>query len=180
MENASKALLMAAGVLIGVLVMSLAVYIFIDFGTRSADINKQNAQSQLASYNSQFTSYASYYYSEKDANGNETGPIHWKTTIYDIITVRGIAIENNKEYIDQNNNIINNDELIQVFIDSNPQINLTSGNTNINRPINLDDEALIIKYRETNGELKKFRCNENNDIQYNSRGKVKSIIFHQT
>ena len=33
MENASKALLMAAGVLIGVLILSLAVYLFENFGT---------------------------------------------------------------------------------------------------------------------------------------------------
>lgn len=32
MENASKALIMAGGVLIGILILSLAVYLFIDFG----------------------------------------------------------------------------------------------------------------------------------------------------
>ena len=31
MENASKALIMAAGVLIGVLILSLAVFLFLDF-----------------------------------------------------------------------------------------------------------------------------------------------------
>ena len=39
MENASNALLIAGGVLIGVLILSLAVYLFADFGAKSADIN---------------------------------------------------------------------------------------------------------------------------------------------
>jgi len=36
MENASKALLMAAGVLIGLLVLSLMVYLFASFASTSA------------------------------------------------------------------------------------------------------------------------------------------------
>ena len=39
MENASKALIMAGGVLIGVLIISLAVYLFVSFGQTSAEIN---------------------------------------------------------------------------------------------------------------------------------------------
>ena len=55
MENASKALMMAGGVLIGVLIISLAVYLFADFGSRSASINAQNTEKQLAAFNSKFT-----------------------------------------------------------------------------------------------------------------------------
>ena len=47
MENASKALIMAGGVLIGVLVISLAVYLFVSFGQTSAEINGENSQKQL-------------------------------------------------------------------------------------------------------------------------------------
>ena len=57
MENASKALIMAGGVLIGVLIISLAVYLFVSFGQTSAEINSQNAQKQISQFNSQFTSY---------------------------------------------------------------------------------------------------------------------------
>ena len=42
MENASKALIMAGGILVGVLVLSLMVYLFADFGSTSAQINAQN------------------------------------------------------------------------------------------------------------------------------------------
>ncbi len=79
MENASKALLMAASVLIGVLVLSLAVYIFVSFGTTSAELHKQQEQQQLIQFNAQFNSY----------EGKEG------LTIYDVVTVANLATENN-------------------------------------------------------------------------------------
>ena len=95
MENASKALLIAAGVLVGILVMSLGVYLFMDFGSKTAEVNKQNEQKQLSAFNSQFTSYTAY----KDKDDN------WKITIYDIITLRGKAKENNEKYEDNQDKI---------------------------------------------------------------------------
>lgn len=86
MENASKALIMAGSILIGILIMSLAVYLFVDFGTTSAQINEQNAQTQIAQFNSKFTSYQS-----RD-----------DITIYDIITLAAYAKENNKYYDNDN------------------------------------------------------------------------------
>ena len=44
MENASNALIIAGGVLIGVLILSLAVYLFADFGSTSAEINKKTQE----------------------------------------------------------------------------------------------------------------------------------------
>ena len=38
MENASKALIMAAGVLLGVMIISFAVYLFSTFGSYSNDV----------------------------------------------------------------------------------------------------------------------------------------------
>ena len=147
MENASKALLMAGGVLIGVLIISLAVYLFADFGSKSASINAQNFQKQLSAFNSKFTSYQGF----KDADGN------WQITIYDIITVKGYALENNEKYE-------NVDEQIKVTIGGIPIF----GDS---------DTYLINKYIDKNtGEIKKFKC-EDNDVQYNQNGKVKLINF---
>lgn len=81
MENASKALLMAASVLIGILIISLAIYLFISFGSTSAEIHKQNEVQQIAQFNSQFTSY----------EGKEC-------TIYDVVTLANLATENNIYY----------------------------------------------------------------------------------
>lgn len=94
MENASKALLMAAGVLIGVLVLSLAAYLFASFSQEYYDIDKQNESQKLAQYNTQFTKYEH----KKDL------------TIYDIINIVGYAQENNK------NNEDNIDEKIYVTL----------------------------------------------------------------
>lgn len=82
MENASKALLMAAGVLIGLLILSLAVYLFASFGTTSAEIHKQNEENQLNQFNGQFTSYV----------GKEG------ITIYDVVSVANLATESNIYY----------------------------------------------------------------------------------
>lgn len=147
MENASKALLIAAGVLVGILVMSLGVYLFMDFGSQTAEVNKQNEQKQLSAFNSQFTSYAAY----KDKDDN------WKITIYDIITLRGKAKENNEKYED-------NQDKIDVII---------SGKGSVVN--NYSDTELISMYSNSNGTLTKFSCG---DIQYHAEnGKVSSITF---
>ena len=82
MENASKALLMAAGVLIGILILSLGVYLFATFGSASAELHKENEQNQINQFNSQFTLYV----------GKEG------VTIYDVVTVANLATENNINY----------------------------------------------------------------------------------
>lgn len=93
MENASKALIMAAGILVGILIISLAVYLFADLGGTSAKINKQVEQQKIVQFNSQFTSY-----------------IEKELTIYDVVTILGYAQENNKYYEGSN------DEQIQVIL----------------------------------------------------------------
>lgn len=82
MENASKALLLAAEVLIGMVVLSLMVYLFVTFGSDSAKIGKQIEENRLAEFNSQYNKYV-----DKD-----------DVTIYDIVTVANLAKENNKYY----------------------------------------------------------------------------------
>lgn len=150
MENASKALIMAGGVLIGVLILSLAVYLFADFGSTSAEVTKQNEQKQITEFNSKFTAYEGY----KDKDGN------WSITIYDIITLAGYAKENN-EYYDG----INNDEKISVEID----------NGDI---LDKDSNYLINKYVDSNGNLTKFSCSSSS-IEYNTRGKIRTIGFYK-
>lgn len=86
MENASNALIMAAGVLIGVLILSLAIFLITDFGQTSSEINRRITDQQLVEFNANFTSYES-----KE-----------RLTIYDIVTVAGFAQENNNYYDNQN------------------------------------------------------------------------------
>lgn len=82
MENAADALIIAGGVLIGVLILSLAIYLIVDFGQTSADINTRIIDQRLVEFNTNFTVYDG----RKDL------------TIYDIMTVAGFAHENNVYY----------------------------------------------------------------------------------
>ncbi len=81
MENAAKALLMAASMLIGLLILTLAIYLFTSFGGTIREKREENRQQQITHFNSQFTSY----------QGKQC-------TIYDIITLANLATENNKYY----------------------------------------------------------------------------------
>lgn len=82
MENASKALLMAAGVLIGVLILSLAVFLFINFGQQAEQIHGEITSNQLTQFNAQFNCYV----------GRED------ITIHQIVTLVNLAKEYNKNY----------------------------------------------------------------------------------
>lgn len=82
MENASKALIMAGSILIGLLILSVTVYLFVTFGATSRQIHAEIDASRLNEFNTQFTSYET-----KDDN-----------TIYDIISIVNLARENNNYY----------------------------------------------------------------------------------
>ena len=81
MENATKALIMAATVLLGVIILSLAVYLFLYFGSYAEGVENQNRDNQIAQFNSQFLSY----------QGKEG------ITIYDVITIANMAKDYNEE-----------------------------------------------------------------------------------
>lgn len=85
MENASKALIMAAEVLIGVMIISIGVYLFNEMGSYSAETADQIEEAQLAQYNNQFLKY---YGTETDDDGNIV-PI--KCSIHDIVGLANLA-----------------------------------------------------------------------------------------
>lgn len=90
MENASRALLMAASILVGVLMLSLVVYLYTIFGDFGSQITARIKQKETDEFNVQFTKYESY----KDENGN------WQNTCLasDIITIANLAKDNNNNY----------------------------------------------------------------------------------
>ena len=80
MENASKALLMAAVILISVIILSIAVYLFTYFSDYARGVEDDVRANQIAQFNSQFLSY----------QGKEL-------TIYDVITLANLAKDYNQE-----------------------------------------------------------------------------------
>ncbi|MBR0350883.1 MAG: hypothetical protein IJH76_03580 [Clostridia bacterium] len=82
MENASKALLMAAGVLIGIIILSWAVYLYTTYRSSADTVQKQIELGQIQDFNNKYLKY--------DGQTN--------LTIYDINTVINMANDNNHYY----------------------------------------------------------------------------------
>ena len=148
MENASKALIMASGILIGVLIISLAVYLFADFGATSAEITRQVEEQKIVQFNSRFTSY-----------------LNKELTIYDIITILGYVQENNTYYADSLS------DQITVFIELN---NITNNNETSKKELITNDQLRI---NSSGGELPKYELRDEN-IRYNANtNKVNYMKF---
>ena len=158
MENASKALIMAGGVLIGILILSLAVYLFIDFGGKAAVIHDRITSNQLTQFNAQFNVYA----------GRDD------VTIYQIISLVNLAKENNKNYEDAGN-----DYQVEIWL-TNGNVNLTSEYITEGDKLNyITSNNDIEKTVDSNGEVTyepkvKYTCTS---IEYhNNRKSFKSLF----
>ena len=54
MENASKALLMIAGVLLGVLILTIMVYVFNHFGNYNQEVMEEMREKDIQAFNNNF------------------------------------------------------------------------------------------------------------------------------
>ena len=102
MENASKALLIAAGVLVGIVILSLAIYLMNMMGSYAANTQNTIDDNQISQFNSKFLKYQGL----TDLN------------IQDVITVRNYALENNKQYFGYNaanNRAADNNDFVDVY-----------------------------------------------------------------
>lgn len=88
MENATKALLIAAGVLIGVMILSLAVALYSELDAYVESSNERIEFNELNAFNTQFTKYINYLGADKQ----------FDLTIQDVVTAANLAYENNVEY----------------------------------------------------------------------------------
>lgn len=152
MENASKALIMAAGVLLGVMILSLAVYLFVNFGTTSAEINKKNVEQQLVQFNDQYASYLN----REDL------------TIYDIRTVASNAKQNNAYYEGKAD--------YQIIV----SITGMAGRTNLQAKDDTYFDDIIKQDLQTivnpGDTLPKYKCIT---VNYNTLGRVSEVIFRK-
>ena len=142
MENASKALIMAAAVLIGVMIISLAVYLFLYFGSYAEGVENQNNENQISQFNSQFLSY----------QGKEG------LTIYDVISIANMA----KDYNAENGFYDTNDlGYIQVSVpgtisskvSSNPSLTNTNNINLIDNRYIYNGDKTLIEYKCTSVEI---------------------------
>lgn len=168
MENASNALIMAAGILISIMLISLGTYLFATFGGYSKNINDTLSQTQIEEFNSQFTKY-------ETTPGDETT----YCTAYDIVSVINLARNANEKYEEYKNitttrpaNANNqNNTYICVNVNGNSSITELSDTTSLNTFIQ-NNITIDTATKET--KLTKYQCT----VTVSDQTKlVKSIIF---
>ena len=152
MENASKALLMAAGVLMGVVILSLAAYLFVTFSSSADDVKSEIANNQLNKFNSQFLAYEQ----REDL------------TVYDILTAVNLAENNNKYYQLEPGDT----NYITVKVD-NSVVNSTDIEKKI-KPESLEKEGERKEDNLGGKSLKNYRCNV---LLSDITGRVNAVNF---
>ena len=96
MENASKALIMAAEILVSIMVISIGVFVFNEMGQYSAETTQDMEATQIAQFNTQFTQYYGSITTYDDAGNVESqSPI--PCTIHDIVGLANLAKQVNYE-----------------------------------------------------------------------------------
>lgn len=88
MENASKALIMAATVLLGVMIISVGVTLFKTFSDFSAETTQKMQEKQISEWNNTYLKY----------QGST------EVTAHDIISIINSAAQNNKNYFEDETN----------------------------------------------------------------------------
>ena len=152
MENASKALLMAGGVLMGVVILSLAAYLFVTFSSSADDVKSEIANNQLNKFNSQFLAYEQ----REDL------------TVYDILTAVNLAENNNKYYQLEPGDT----NYITVKVD-NSVVNSTDIEKKI-KPESLEKEGEMKEDNLGGKSLKNYRCNV---LLSDITGRVNAVNF---
>ena len=147
MENASKALLMAASVLIGTIILSLAAYLYISFSSSANEMGKQMEEGQLQQFNNRFTSYV-----DKE-----------DLTIYDVVTVANLARDNNRYYglsTPEDNNYY-----IQVICKELSNISIeTKADADLKGYLEANDTnnyTCSVEYNQNTGRINKITFNKN-------------------
>lgn len=175
MENASKALIMAGGLLISILVASFMVLVLRKAGKINAEYDTQMSDNELARFNSQFELYA------RDDN-----------TFFDVITVANLAYDINKKngYDSQNSVSVRIKEGNTVKYSILPQQieknhffkEEGSGKIYIYNGNEFSGKSMIDFYTEGKEENEvfkyKYRFTCQNDVHYNDiTGKLDEINF---
>lgn len=162
MENASKALMMAAGVLIGLLILSLAVYLFANFGSASAEAHRRNAENQINQFNAQFTIYEG----------------RTDVTIHDIVTIANLAKSSNASYELTEQTDSNYYIVVNAKTATGTKSNIQNyNNSKLEELIKYDLDNLVTTYNEDNEPypgLRTYTCTVN--INPNTQ-RVSTVTF---
>ena len=156
MENATKAMLIAAGVLIGVMILSLGTALFLEL-RNYVDVSHDTIRfNELNSFNSKFLKYSGAS----------------DLTIQDVVTIANLANENNISY-----DITTDDQILSSR--DNPAVtyvavDLIDGSTTLQIEKNIQENTaeLLTTYLQ---DEHKFECS--NIETSNVTGRVYKIVF---
>ena len=150
MENATKALLIAAGVLIGMMILSMGVYLYYSIGSYVERSQEQIAQQEVDKFNTQFYNYQS--------DENEI------FSFQDVVTAANLAYENNIKYEFPNNinelkSVISagNDNYVQVVLNKCIIGNAEQNSVNLEMYVG-NKEALAVIL--SNNYDKRYKCSD--------------------
>ena len=139
MENMSQALLIAAGILVGILIISMGVYLFSQAAAIPRDYNEKLENDKLAAFNEKFE-----VYNREDV------------TAQDIVTVINLAVQNNRKYNEEDV-----DYYITVYLDGilmnasteDEKINILSGTEIEEGHLSYPYKCKTIEYSEVTGRV---------------------------
>ena len=154
MENAVKALYIAAGVLMAVMVLSLAAVLYSSLQSYVEDTNKQIKFNSVNSFNTKYLNYINISNGEKQ----------FDLRIQDIITIASATYENNRS----NNIDINQWEATPNSL----YVEVLLNGTRIDQTINEQMVELLQTNKDTT-----FQCSANDVLISENTGQVYSISF---
>ena len=174
MENSVKAIYMAAGVLIGVLILTTFVFVFRKGGQFLEAVDGRKASEDIAAYNSKFV-----IYNKEGIDVDEDGDIDDNyNTIFDVVTACNLAYHINKENLYDEQNCLE----IQLTVDGNV-FELTHENKLFNNgsEINIKPKELIKYYGQVeDSTYDDYKYKFKGTVEYDSKdGKIIKIIFEK-
>lgn len=155
MENATKALIIVSGVLIGIMILSIGISLFAALSGYVESSHEDIINNKVQQFNLQYTKYINY--------DEDTGKTDFTLTIQDVVTAANIACESNFYYglshFESNNYYVS--------------INM-SGYANLEKTINSDSSKIL-----SDNLGKKYKCS-NKDVLINPEtGRVYKVTFHE-
>jgi oligoendopeptidase F len=160
MENASKALIMAGGILIAILILAILTYVWNSVGFFSTTVEEQKKLEQIAEFNKEYESYQ-----RKILRGT------------DIATIINKIEDNNKRYPEAQ--IIWQFELVQDLTNNSNVLVLSKGKYVSTNSANKTAYFNVYYNQESFKKLKElyFMCTK---VEYsNQTGKVNKMIFKE-
>lgn len=158
MEDAVKALLIVAGVLIGLMIISLGVVLFSSLSQYADDAQSDIEENALQKFNEQFTRYINC----EDTSGATP---EFTLTIQDVVTAANLAYENNRNYG------LEKPEDYNYYV----TININGIENNLEKNINSKATSLLkLKIAD-----KLYKCTYRNVIINPNTGRVCEVIFQE-